>query len=100
MVEYAETAASLLQAVYAKEDLAEDLHTHPKLERRFKVAVGECFLVLKALGERFCRGGAMTNQKPGPALMNAEADDVSSAGRHPDAVFVPPLVGSEVGDRT
>jgi hypothetical protein len=53
MVEYAETAAGLLRAVYTKEDLATDLRENPKLERRFKVAVGECFLVLKALGERF-----------------------------------------------
>ena len=53
MVEYAETAASLLRAVYAKEGLAGDLRGQVDLERRFKVAVGECFLVLKALGERF-----------------------------------------------
>lgn len=53
MVEYAETAASLLRAVYSKEGLADDLRGQADLERRFKVAVGECFLVLKALGERF-----------------------------------------------
>ncbi len=53
MVEYAESAAKLLQAVYAKQDLADDLRAHPKLAQRFKFAVGECFLVLKALGERF-----------------------------------------------
>jgi len=53
MVEYAETAASLLRAVYAKEELARDLRGQGDMERRFKVAVGECFLVLKALGERF-----------------------------------------------
>jgi hypothetical protein len=53
MVEYAETAAALLRAIYSKEDLADDLRAHPKLETRFRVAVGECFLILKALGERF-----------------------------------------------
>jgi hypothetical protein len=53
MVEYAETAAALLRAIYTKEDLPTDLRAHPKLETRFKMAVGECFLVLKALGERF-----------------------------------------------
>ena len=51
-VQYVESAASLLRAVYSRSELVADLRAHPDLMRRLQVAVGECFLMIKALGSR------------------------------------------------
>jgi hypothetical protein len=51
-VEYAESAATCLRAVYAKTELRRDLNGHPDLERRMGVALAECALVLQATADR------------------------------------------------
>jgi hypothetical protein len=55
-VEYVESAANLLRAVYGRHDLVADLRENADLMRRFQVAVGECFLMSKALASRLSGG--------------------------------------------
>jgi hypothetical protein len=54
-IEQTELAAKCLTAVYAKNELLHDLKSQAELRRRFELAMGECFLLIKAMGTRISK---------------------------------------------
>lgn len=56
-VENAETAAEILRRIYQRRTLLDDIRKRPPLWDRLNVAMGECALMLRAIGGKIGSGG-------------------------------------------